>query len=181
MLIALSSWTRRVSRCMDWLSGLFRLMAVLWLWCRWICPRCIRRLSHSLRNSALRVYCRQNLNAVRENIHFCNKFVHNQSNYIFGIITWPHYIIQWSSNSTDPCSIILKIHPYLYPMLKVPQANVFVLYTVYSDLAEQCHGKGAQLWSYSLAGPGTGDTTPTRTWPKAWAEVCQYGLECLHH
>lgn len=64
MLIALSSWTRRVSRCIDWLSGLLRLMAVLWLWCRWIWPKCIRKLSQSLRNSALRVYWRQNLNAV---------------------------------------------------------------------------------------------------------------------
>ena len=63
MLMALSSWTRRVSRCMDWLSGLLRLMAVLWLWWRWIWPRCMRRLSQSLRNSALRVYCRQNLKA----------------------------------------------------------------------------------------------------------------------
>lgn len=63
MLMALSSCTRRVSRCMDWLSGLFRLMAVLWLWWRWIWLRCIRRLSQSLRNSALRVYWRQNLKA----------------------------------------------------------------------------------------------------------------------
>lgn len=64
MLIALSSCTRRVSRCMDWLSGLLRLMAVLWLWWRWIWPKCIRKLSQSLRNSALRVYWRQNLKAV---------------------------------------------------------------------------------------------------------------------
>lgn len=65
MLIALSSCTSLVSRCIDWLSGLLRLIAVLWLWWRWICPRCILRLSQSLRNSALRVYCRQNLKAAQ--------------------------------------------------------------------------------------------------------------------
>jgi len=64
MLIALSNWTSLVSKCMDWLSGLLRLIAVLWLWWRWIWDKCILKLSHSLRNSALRVYWRQNLKAV---------------------------------------------------------------------------------------------------------------------
>lgn len=64
MLMALSNWTSLVSKCMDWLSGLLRLIAVLWLWWRWIWDKCIRKLSHSLRNSAFRVYWRQNLKAV---------------------------------------------------------------------------------------------------------------------
>lgn len=102
MLIALSNWTRRVSRCMDWLSGLFRLMAVLWLWCRWIWPRCIRRLSHSLRNSALRMYCRQNLNAKSKK----EKVLHSVFN-VYKI--WHNTFIIVCQKSLNKCN--KNIHP----------------------------------------------------------------------
>lgn len=92
MLIALSSCTSLVSKCIDWLSGLLRLMAVLWLWCRWIWPKCILRLSHSLRNSALRVYCKQNLKAAR--------IISNQKNLYF-----------WKRN--EKACIIILMNSYL--------------------------------------------------------------------
>lgn len=39
ILMALSSCSRRVSKCMACDSGLFRLMAVAWCWCLWMWPK----------------------------------------------------------------------------------------------------------------------------------------------
>lgn len=49
ILMALSSCSRRVSKCMACDSGLFRLMAVAWCWCLWMWPKWV--LNYKKKNS----------------------------------------------------------------------------------------------------------------------------------
>ena len=75
-----------------WLSGLLRLIAEAWCWCFVTCPRCIRRLSHNLRNSVLRWYLMQNLNAFCA-VSYKENFIRFQINIIRVHVNWEMHVL----------------------------------------------------------------------------------------